>query len=161
MQALQDRMKYLRRGEAIGATVLPLVCVLKWSRSDMPVAWDLRGAAIILVSFILLQGTLYWHLKMRSLDQRAPLPGYFYKLFRSFQVVNMLAIATMLVALLRTGAGREDVLWASWLMVLVVLEQINYFHYQLMYDARGALASMWRNGRLRKAALALDLARSR
>ncbi len=161
MQALQDRMKYLRRGEAIGAIVLPLVCVFKWSRSDEAVAWDLRGAALILVSFILLQGTLYWHLKMRSLDQRQPLPDYFSSLFRSFQVVNMLAIAAMLVALLRTGAGHEDMVWASWLMVLVVLEQINYFHYQLMYDARGAFAWVWRNRRLRKAALALDLARAR
>lgn len=161
MQSLQDRMKYLRRGEAIAAIALPLVCVLKWSRSETAVAWDLRGAAIVLVSFILLQGTLYWHLKMRSVVQRTTLPGYFFTLFRSFQVVNMLAIAAMLVALLRTAAGREDVVWASWLLALVVLEQINYFHYQLMYDTRNALVSLWRNRRLRKAALALDLARSR
>lgn len=161
MSALQDRMKYLRRGELIAAIALPLVCIVKWSRSELPVAWDLRGAAIFLVSFILLQGTLYWHLKLRSLDRRQPMPGWFPVLFRSFQAVNMAAIAAMLVALLRTGAGRDDVEWASWLLALVVLEQINYFHYQLMYDARGALASVWRNRRLRKAALALDLAKSR
>lgn len=160
MSALQDRMKYLRRGELIGAVVLPLVCVLKW-RSETAVAWDLRGAAILLVSFILLQGTLYWHLKMRSVDQRKPLPAWFASLFRSFQVLNMVAILAMLAALLRASASHEDRVWASWLLALAVAEQINYFHYQLMYDTRAAFDYLRRNRRLRKAALALDLVRVR
>jgi hypothetical protein len=161
MQALQDRFSYLRRGEALAAVALPIVFVWKWMGSATPVAWDLRGAALAMVCFILLQGTLYWHLKMKSVEQRKPLPAYFSTLFRSFQVINMVAIAAMLVALFRASVTRDDMEWTGWMLALVILEQINYYHYQLMYDTRAALAYLGRNRRLRKAALALDLARSR
>lgn len=161
MQALQVRMRYLRRGEAIAAVVLPLLFAYKWSRENAVVAWELRSAATALVVFILLQGVLYWHLKLRSFDEHRPLPGYFKTLFRSFQYVNMVAIAAMLAALAFASATHEDLVWTSCILGLAVLEQVNYYHYQLMYDTRAALAHLRRNGRLRKAALGLDLARNR
>lgn len=63
-------------------------------------------------------------------------------------------------------AWREDVLsradlgWSACLLGGAVLEQINYFHYQLMVDTRAAFGYLGRNKRLRKAALGLDLARA-
>jgi hypothetical protein len=162
MQALQSRMHYLRNAEALMALGLPLAFVLNWSGGANPdIAWMLRGGALALVSAILLQGALYWHLKIRSIDERRPLPAYFSPLFRSFQYVNLLAIGAMLIALLLADATRADLIWSSGIVAFAILEQINYFHYQLMYDTRAAIASLLRNGRLRKAALALDLAKRR
>lgn len=161
MQALQARMRYLRRGEAIAAVALPLVLTFDWSRTDEALAWGERAAAVALVSFILLQGVLYWHLKLRSFDQHRPLPDYFKGLFRSFQYVNMALIGAMLIVLSTSSAARADFFWPAFMLALAILEQINYYHYQLMYDTRAALAHLRRNRRLRKAALALDLARNR
>ncbi|MNL80966.1 hypothetical protein D3C87_2079490 [compost metagenome] len=61
----------------------------------------------------------------------------------------------------RSSAGTPlaDLAWSYGLLAFAVLEHINYYHYQLMYDTRAALASLRRNGRLRKAALGLDLRR--
>lgn len=161
MQALQARMKYLRKGEAIAALALPLVLLFNWWRTDQNLAWAERSAAVALVSFILLQGVLYWHLKLRCIDQHRALPGYFKGLFRAFQYVNMVLIGAMLIVLSTSSAVRADLFWPAFMLTLAILEQINYYHYQLMYDTRAALAYLRRNRRLRTAALALDLARNR
>ena len=133
----------------------------RWFDSSAPVWWELRIAGLALVSYILLQGSLYWHLKLRSFQGDRPLPVYFHTLFRGFKRSNVVAIGMMLIATLLGGeaATRADLGWAAAMLTLVVLEQINYYHYQLMYDTRNAIASLWRNRRLRKAALAIDLAR--
>ena len=59
----------------------------------------------------------------------------------------------------RQEATKADLAWAYGLLAFAVLEHVNYYHYQLMYDTRAAFASLRRNGRLRKAALGLDLQR--
>ena len=105
MQALQARMRYLRRGEAIAAVALPLVLAFNWLRTDANLAWAERTAAVALVSFILLQGVLYWHLKLRCVDEHRPLPEYFKRLFRSFQYVNMALIGAMLIVLSTSSAA--------------------------------------------------------
>ena len=59
----------------------------------------------------------------------------------------------------RRGLAHTDLWWSCGLLTFAVLEHINYYHYQLMYDTRGAFDYVRRNGRLRKAALGLDLRR--
>jgi hypothetical protein len=161
MHALQSRMRYLRNGETIAAIAIPIVAVLRWRQSADAVLWELRMAALVLVCYILLQGVLYWHLKLRSLDGRGPLPAWFAALFRRFKWSNVVGIGAVLAALLacQSTASRADLEWAGGLLLMAGLEQINYYHYQLMYDTRAALAHLRRTRRLRKAALALDMAR--
>ena len=163
MHALHSRMNYLRIGEVLAAVAIPAVAVYRWLDSNTPVWWELRIAGLALISYILLQGALYWHLKLRSFDRGSPLPAYFHALFRSFKLSNVVAIGMMLIAILLGGesATRADLGWVASMLALVALEQINYYHYQLMYDTRNAIAGLRRNRRLRKAALAIDLARTR
>lgn len=163
MHALHGRMNYLRTGEAIAAVAIPVVAVYRWLESTEPVWWEIRIAGLVLISYILLQGTLYWHLKLRSFNGHGPLPTYFYSLYRGFKYSNVAGISLMLLAMLlgAASATRADLGWAAAMLALVVLEQINYYHYQLMYDTRNAVAGLVRNRRLRKAALAIDLERTR
>lgn len=162
MQTLSTRLKYLRSREALAAVVLPAMFVWRWWGSGDDIAWGLRLAALALFTLILVQGTLYWHLKLRSLEDQAPLPSYFHALFRGFKWSNLTAIAAMLAALLlldRNSVSEADIGWSVGLLAGAVLEQINYYHYQLMYDTRASFGHLRRNG-LRKAALGLDIARS-
>lgn len=57
------------------------------------------------------------------------------------------------------AATAGNLSWSYGLLTFVMAEHINYYHYQLMYDTSAAFAYLRRNGRLRKAALGLDLKR--
>ena len=162
MRALQDRLKYMRWVEAASAFVLPLLFWNNWYRRSGHFAWELRIASLVVVSYILLQGALYWHLKIRSIDARLPLPAWFWPLFKGFKwsnVVAMLAVLAGLIAGSLGAASRVDLAWAWGLLAFALLEHINYYHYQLMYDTRAIFANLRQNGRLRRAALGVDLAR--
>jgi hypothetical protein len=162
MQALSIRLKYLRSREALAAVLLPAVIVWRWSNTEGEIAWTLRLAALAMLALILMQGTLYWHLKLRSLENQAPLPTYFRRLFSAFKWANLALIGGILAALRLSDDGSLSdavVGWTLGLLAGAMLEQINYFYYQLMYDTRAAFAYVMRNKRLRKAALAVDMER--
>lgn len=160
MQNIPSRMKYLRNAEIFSAAALPAVMIYFWQKSAEPVAWDVRVAALVLVSYLLLQGAWYWQIKLKAVTQRQPLPAYFQPLYKFFQYANVVLIvaATALTASHST-ATTNDLLWSYGLLAFVVAEHINYYHYQLMYDTSAAFSYLRRNGRLRKAALGLDLKR--
>ncbi len=161
--ALRKRLTYLRDREALAAVVLPAVIAYTWHDRGGEISWGIRIAALFLLSYILLQGTWYWHLKLRQLDDGKPLPPYFSRLFQAFKWSNLIAIGAMLAALLFPAAlslSASDLKWCAGLLAGAVLEQINYFYYQLMYDTRAAFDYLRRNKRLRKAALGLDMARA-
>jgi hypothetical protein len=163
MSAIIDRFKYMRRVEAFAAVVLPALFLWDWNKSGLPFDWKLRMAAMALVSYLLLQGAWYWHLKIKAFEKRESLPVYFHPLYQRFKWSNIGLLGAMLVVLVMAavgGAARADLYWTAGLLGFAVLEQINYFHYQLMYDTRGAFASLRRNGRLRTPALVIDLART-
>ena len=163
MDGLKKRFIYLRNREALAALVLPPLFVHNWMQADDDVGWGIRIAAALLLSYILLQGTWYWHLKLRSTQEHTPLPSWFAPLFAGFKWSNIAALGAIGIALWlawRAGSlSRADLGWSACLLGGAVLEQINYFHYQLMYDTRAAFGYLRRNRRLRKAALGLDLAR--
>lgn len=162
MQTLHARMAYLRTAELLTAFALPVVLSFYWYREALPIDWTMRLVPMLLVSCILLQGALYWQLKQQVVGLRHRLPDYFPRLYRSFQYLNVLMIvgAAGFIAV-KTGGGTTtaDLGWAWGLLGFAVLEQINYYHYQLMYDTGRSFAYLRRNGRLRRAALGLDLAR--
>lgn len=163
MQTIRARMRYLRNAEAFCALFLPLLFWNDWRKTDGPWAWDLRLAATALMSYILLQGALYWHLKLQGMTRRQPLPAWFQPLYRAFKYSNLIGIAAVLAVAVQRGAAatRADLWWAGCVLALVVAEQINYYHYQLMYDTRAAFSHLRRHRRLREAALALDLKRGK
>lgn len=158
---IPSRIKYLRNAETFCAIALPAVMGYHWQKSPDPLAWDIRVAALALVSYLLLQGAGYWQLKLNTIAQRQPLPAFFQPLYRFFQysnVVLIIGVAAFIAA--HDTASSDDLLWSYGLLAFAVAEQINYYHYQLMYDTSAAFAYLRRNGRLRKAALGLDLKRA-
>lgn len=162
MQTLPARMKYLRNTELLSGLVLPAVLCYTWQNAAEPVQWEMRGAALLVVSHILFQGALYWQLKLQTVVRRTAFPPWFQPLYRCFKYSNLLLIAAVAVLIgmpNETAPSAADLAWTCGLLAFAALEQINYYHVQLMYDTGAALAHLRRNGRLRKAALRIDLER--
>jgi hypothetical protein len=164
MSTLVARLRYLRAGEVRAALILPIVFIYSWHGDANPIAWELRIPALLLLSYLLAQGAYYWHLKLRSVTERTRLPVYFLTLFQTLKWSNYLAMGAFLVVLVvqaRAGVAAADIQWSAGLLALAMAEQVNYYSYQLMYDTAQTVRYLRRHRRLRKAALAIDLARHR
>ena len=163
MQAILSRMKYMRLVEGVSAFLLPWLFWRFWYPYGGQFSWQLQLGGMAMVSYILLQGAYYWHLKQAAQVNRTPLPAYFHALFKGFQWSNVAGLCAMALALVYGATGSTSpasMLWACGLTFFALLEHINYYHHQLMYDTRGAFAGLFRHRRLRKAALAVDLMRA-
>ncbi len=160
--AVHVRLRYLRNAEAVFALAIPGALAWHWLRSGAAVDWALRLPPAVLVGLMLLQGAGYWHLKLLSMQSRQPLPGYFRPLYGSLRTADLIALVVLTiwlaVAALR-GAAKTDLAWAAGILVFAVLEYVNYFGVQLMHDTAADLNYLRRHRRLRRAALATDLAR--
>lgn len=163
MHKLGNRFNYLRAMEALAAVLLPIIFVLDWRKSTTGVHWPLGLSALFSVSYLLMQGALYWQLKHRALSASAPLPRYFGRLFSAFKVSNLVLFGGIALGfalqLVRNGWA-ISLAWPLGIFLFAILEHINYYHYQLMYDTPSSARFVLRNRRLRKSALGVDLARS-
>jgi hypothetical protein len=88
-----------------------------------------RVLALVPLCYILAQGSLYWHLKIRSLVDGASLPAYFPALFRFFELSDTAALGVSSVALLaRLLSGWASVTEAAWsasLLAFAAVEHVN------------------------------------
>ncbi|MFP7722809.1 hypothetical protein [Lysobacter sp. A3-1-A15] len=153
-------MKYLGTSEAVIAAVALAVLPAYWMSAGAEVAWSVRLPPLLLVCYILVQGALYWALKYRQYARGVALPLWLAGLFRFFRLSNVIALAVAAVALVFTfqrGAAATDLAWGAGLWAFAMLEHINYYHWQLMYDTRGALRRLRQTRRLRRPMLAEDI----
>lgn len=159
------RLTSLRNLEAVNVALIWLLFAWVWSDAAAPATWGFRAYGLALVSVILIEGAHYWHLKLRSLRTKRPLPNGFRRRFARFRTLNVVLLASCplvagLLHLLGLGSG-SDLFFGSLLAGFAVLEHVNYFHVQLMHDNRADLAYLLRHRRLRRAPLADDLRRAR
>ena len=160
VSALVARMKYLCFSEAVIAVIALAVLPGYWLSTSTHVDWYVRTPPLLLVCFILAQGALYWALKYRQYAHNVALPLWLPSLFRFFRWSNVVGFAVLAVALALAawhGAAATDLAWGAGLWVFAALEQINYYHLQLMYDTRGALRRLRQTRRLRTPMLANDI----
>ena len=162
MHKLSNSFNYLRGMEALAAVLLPVIFILDWRKSVTGVHWPLGLSALVAVSYLLLQGALYWQVKHNALSASAPLPPYFHRLFNGFKASNLVlfgGIGLGFTAQLVWAGWHTQLAWPLGIFLFAVLEHINYYHYQLMYDTSASVRYVLRNRRLRKAALGVDLRR--
>lgn len=160
---LAARMKYLRNTEAMFAVMLSPILGWYWLSTGAEMAWLVRVPPLVLVCYILAQGATYWALKYRQYASDFPLPPWLPRLFRLFQasnVVGLIAVALWLALGATRGIAGTDLGWGVGLWAFAMLEHINYYHLQLMYDTRGALRRLIQTRRLRQPMLARDMRRN-
>ncbi|MQA82308.1 MAG: hypothetical protein GEV10_28245 [Streptosporangiales bacterium] len=135
---------------------IPLQAVIWFAVVDLPVTVP-NAVGFALFAFLLLQGASYWAAKLRRFG--APggaLPGV--GAFRIGRVANVAVLLAGLAYAVRSvvadpGAGSIPGLVFA---LVAVLEYVNYFHVQLMYDNADDLRYLFTRG-LRRAHLARDL----
>ncbi len=158
------RLRWLRNWELVNVFLLPAVFIWLWIEGGGAVSWQLRVPALVMVSYLLAQGTLYWHLKIESVQERSALPASFCRTFRTLGATSLLGFALVIgviaLSALRGHGDTADFAWAAGLLTFAALEYINYYHRQLMHDTAADWAYLRRYRRLRRAPLAVDIERS-
>ncbi|MFD1542400.1 hypothetical protein [Nonomuraea guangzhouensis] len=136
---------------------IPLQAVLWFGLVGFPVTAG-NSVGFALFALLLVEGAGYWSAKLRQIATRnKSLPGA-----GAFVIARTGNVAVL-------AAGLLFIVWAvvtdpgagSWpglgFGLFAVLEQVNYFHVQLMYDTAADLRYLRSRG-LRRAHLARDLA---
>ncbi|MFD8526479.1 hypothetical protein ACFV0L_03620 [Streptosporangium canum] len=136
---------------------IPLQAVIWFGMAGFPVT-AANSVGFALFTLLLLEGAGYWAAKLRQIATRnSSLPGA-----GVFMIARRGNVAVL-------AAGLPFIVWAvvvdpgtgSWpglgFGLFAVLEQVNYFHVQLMYDTAEDLRYLRSRG-LRRAHLARDLA---
>jgi hypothetical protein len=159
---LAARLRYLRNSEAMFAVVALPLFIWYWLSNTSEISLLIRVPPLVIVCYILAQGATYWTLKYRQFVNNAPLPLWLPRLFGFFKTSNVVGLAVVAIWLAlgsNQGTAGVDLAWGVGLWAFALLEHINYYHVQLMYDTRRALNRLNRTRRLRPAMLANDMRR--
>jgi hypothetical protein len=159
---LYQRLRYLRNLEALSVLLLPAFVGLPWF-AELPLrSAALRFSALLLVVFIVALGALYWHLKLRQMRWRKPFPSWFRPVYHTLYWVSFGGLVLfplwLAVRWMRSELTVSDFAWAGGLYLFAVAELVNYYHRQLAYFRPVDWRSLCQRGKLRRAALAQDLA---
>jgi hypothetical protein len=112
-----------------------------------------------LFALLLVEGAAYWAAKSRRLAAPGrPLPGAAAFAFARMANVPVLALGVGFTAWSAAGDPGAGTWLGFGFALFAVLEHVNYFHVQLMYDTAEDLRRLWAHGPQR-AHLARDLAR--
>lgn len=158
---VMQRLYTLRKLELLNIFLLPAVLALNLYGVAN---WQPYAYNMAIVCIILGQGTLYWHLKIIALEKGSrQFPPWFYPLFRTFWWLNAVLLLGYLLYITRqyaSGTGAETfTIWSHLLWLFALLEQINYYHYQLSHDNWEDLRYLHQFKKLRKSPLRTDLER--
>lgn len=136
---MRQRLRYLWTFELFDSVFLPAAMVFCARTIETPIGvFAIYGAG--LVTWILWQGAAYWILKLRAVRTGSTIGANHLRRFKLFRTLNWGLIAALPVllvgkALLGTAFVSDfDAVAGVGFYILAVLEQINYYHYQLMYD---------------------------
>jgi len=170
-QLVAERFAYLYRGELFTViTILPL----SWFGNrlfpqlqlfELSAFW----MSLFLFELLLIQGASYWYSKWRRLKKEGTsiTPEPVVRRLRHCRIINL-----GLIVLTACAFGLDWIRFQSdfpvyglritlFLYVFSILEYINYFHIQLMYDNRSDVQYLIQNRRLKRSALYKDMQRLR
>lgn len=163
--ALRRRYQSLWTGEAFSALLFLAFLVWFAYQDGVWQRWIARTYSVGVVILILLQGIVWWHVKLRLLQQpQRQMPTPILRLFRGWRRSNWILIGAypLIVVIATQLTGQPLVSLDTWLGLLflggAVLEQINYYYVQLMYDSAYDWAYLRQHRRLRRGTIARALA---
>lgn len=169
MPAYSDRKRLLHKiqwtyqVEGMNAVMflgISIFCILTFGFTDL----IFFTYGILFSCYILMQGTYYWWLKYTSLKGE-PIPQTRtldrFKQFKATDHIGMLLIpVVLLLQWFISGKqlnGNNLLGWALFANFFAVLEYINYYQKQLMYDNQNDFRYLKLNRKLKEASLHKDL----
>jgi hypothetical protein len=161
-QNLQKRLRYLWSWELFDSLFFPVLVIVTAKLLQEPLGF-LSIYSTGLVSWLLLQGAYYWWLKLQAVKNGDEINPGRLKWFRTFKWVNGFLIGVFPLFLIGKSLfgmvfiSRLDGIASMGLYLLGFLEQVNYYHYQLMYDYAPDWRSLIQHKRLKRASLSRAL----
>jgi len=161
---LIKRLRYLWSWELFDSFFIPAVVLFYAIFLRQPLGLFTLYSTTI-VTLILWQGAAYWRLKLRAVQSDTPIGPAYLRRFARLKWVNWILLVTLPIVLgaeLWVGDGFAcgfNFIAGSSLYVLAFLEQINYYHYQLMYDYAPDWRDLRRRRKLKKSSLRRALER--
>ncbi len=155
---IKQKLYSLASGELVALAVFWLNFLLfkKWLTT--PQALIAIVYPLLLVSLILLQGSLYWWVLIKRLSKRnfaIKQTGRIYGLLRQVDLI-LLALGILIILIEFSSWPVSLIAVAIWLFALI--EWINYFHWQLSYSHNPLiLLSKVVNKKLRKSKIAKEI----
>lgn len=166
-QKLIKRIKWIFQVE--GMNVVMFLGVLLFLNATYGIPHLLfLSYGLLLACFILFQGTYYWWTKYTVLKEKPILQRRTLSQFHAFRKQNIIGIILIPFVLLlqwiisgHQFIGDNFLGWAFFANGFAILEYINYYHKQLMYDNRHDIDYLLRNRKLKEAPLKKDLTKNR
>jgi hypothetical protein len=159
--ALRRRYHYLWTGEILSAFLFTGLLFWFAFQDGAWQRWVARTYSLSIVILILMQGVFWWRLKLRLLRHRKySIPSSVLRSYRIWRRINWLLIGGFpLIAILAAQITFQPILstdtgFGLLLLGGAILEQINYYYYQLMYDSPNDWAYLGKQSRPKKGAIA-------
>lgn len=168
-RTLEKRMAYLYSGELFSTiTFVPVSFIVNHTFPTLQL-YSLYSfwVAFILLEFLLLQGTVYWYVKLKRLrKENNPLaPMKVIRQLHGLKKVNVVMMITGIV-----GFAFDFIKWypslpvggltiTFFIYVFAILEFINYFYFQLSYDNVSDIKNLFRNKKLKISSINKDFRR--
>lgn len=137
-----------------------IICILTFGFTDLV----FFAYGVLFSCYILMQGTYYWWLKYTSLKGEYIPQKRVIDRFRTFKSSDQIGLFLIPVILLLqwfiSGKQLNEnnlIGWALFANFFAVLEYINYYQRQLMYDNKYDFRYLIRNRKLKEASLYKDL----
>jgi hypothetical protein len=158
-EKLIKRLRYLWTWELLDSFLLPAIAAFCSRIVQQPMGlFAIYGAG--LVSWILWQGAAYWWLRLRTVRTGIEVDEKHLQWFAVLKKVNWALIAALPVLLVVIRSA-FDLVAGLGFYTLAILEQINYYHYQLMYDQPSDWQHLVTHKRLRRSSLSRALDRAK
>lgn len=159
---IKQKLYSLASGELVALAVFWLNFFLFKKYLVRPQALIAIAYPLLLVSLILLQGSLYWWILIKSLSKPSfafKQTGRIYGLLRQVDLI-LLALGMPIILIEFSSWPVSLIAVAIWLFALI--EWINYFHWQLSYSLNPlVLLNKVAKRKLRKSKIAKEIDKSK
>ncbi|WNF24676.1 hypothetical protein [Mesobacillus jeotgali] len=160
---VKKKLVSLYTGELFAVFIFALMWVLyillfEWSVPYLTSYSSLY--AFILLEFILLQGSYYWYLKLKQIQNHelVLLPDRQLRTFANLKRVNEgLLLIGVFVSIYQIISKPIEFYWFVFLFLFAVIEHINYYYVRLSYQTVEDIKELKRQKGFRRSRLAKEL----
>lgn len=167
-KTLENRLAYLYSGELFSIIMfVPTSYLINYAFPNLQL-YSLYSfwVSFILLEFLLLQGTIYWYVKLKRLrNENSPItPTKVVRQLHSLKIVNMIIIVITIIVFAFDFINWYPSLPLGGLIItflmyiFAILEFINYFYIQLSYNVSG-IKDLLRSRKLKTSCMNKDFKR--